>query len=59
VPDYMTVSAFAAYVAVSPRTIYRLIAVGLPTVVVGRSRRVPREPAIAWLGRRTPRRGKP
>lgn len=53
---YMTVRAFAAHVGVSARTIFRLIALGLPSILVGGSRRVPREKATAWLGRRTPRR---
>ena len=57
-PEFMTVLAFAQYLNVSRRTIYRLIRQGLPSVLVGRSRRVPRGPAIAWLGRHTPRRGK-
>ena len=57
-PDYMAVSEFARYVSVSSRTIYRLIRQGLPSVLVGRSRRVPRGAAIAWLGRNTPRWGK-
>ena len=52
-PEFLTVLQFAAYLRVSPRTIYRLITAGLPSVLVGRSRRVPREQAIAWLGRQT------
>jgi excisionase family DNA binding protein len=55
--DYLSIREFAAYLSVSGRTIYRLIAAGLPSVKVGRSRRVPREHAIAWLERSTPRRG--
>ena len=53
-PDFMTVREFARYLSVSRRTIYRLIRKGLPSVLIGRSRRVPREYAIAWLSRRTP-----
>jgi excisionase family DNA binding protein len=58
-PDYMTIRDFAAYLGVSGRTIYRLFRRGLPSVLVGRSRRVPREHAVAWLGRHTPKRPRP
>jgi excisionase family DNA binding protein len=52
---YMTVAAYAERLSVSPRTIFRLIAVGLPSIRVGGSRRVVRDRADAWLARRTAR----
>jgi excisionase family DNA binding protein len=52
---YMTVTAYAERLSVSPRTIYRLIASGLPSMKVGGSRRVLREQADAWLERRNER----
>ena len=39
-PQYLTVDEFAVRLRVSKRTIFRLIAAGLPSILVGGSRRV-------------------
>lgn len=54
-PKYMTVTAYAERLSVSPRTIYRLIASGLPSIRVGGSRRIARDRADAWLSRNNER----
>ena len=53
-PDYMTIREFAAYMRLSSRTIDRLIAAGIPTVRVGRCRRIDRQSAIIWLQSNAP-----
>jgi excisionase family DNA binding protein len=55
-PQYLTVTEFAVRLRVSERTIVRLIASGLPSSLVGGSRRVLLEPAEVWLGMNTPSR---
>lgn len=46
---FMRVSAYAARVSLSERTVWSMIARGLPTIGSGRSRRVDVERADLWL----------
>ena len=55
-PKYMTVAAYAERLSVSPRTIFRLIVAGLPSIRVGGSRRIACDRADAWLLRNNERR---
>jgi hypothetical protein len=48
-PLYLSVPKFAAHVAMSERTIWNLIAKGLPTIGAGRGRRVDVRAALEWL----------
>jgi hypothetical protein len=46
---YLSVSKFAAHVAMSERTIWNLITKGLPTIGSGRGRRVDVRAALEWM----------
>jgi hypothetical protein len=46
---FMRVRAFAERVQLSERTLWKMVSRGLPTIGVGRSRRVDVERADAWL----------
>jgi excisionase family DNA binding protein len=47
--SFMTIEDFAKHLAVSQKTVHRLIRNGLPSLLIGRSRRIKKEEAEKWI----------
>jgi len=48
-PVYLSVAKFAEHVSLSERTVWSLVAKGLPTIGAGRGRRVDVRAAVEWM----------